>query len=90
MEKSMKREVVVIPFPFSDLSGTKRNLVSKDSHGELHIYNTLGQLQLFQSFRTLEKFFSKEINVEKLSDRIYFLQLKTKDGNINRKVIINH
>jgi mRNA interferase MazF len=24
MEKSMKGEVVIIPFPFSDLSGTKR------------------------------------------------------------------
>ena len=34
--------------------------------------------------------FEKEINVEKWSEGIYFLQVKTKDGIISRKVMINH
>jgi hypothetical protein len=57
---------------------------------ELRIYNTLGQLQLFQSFETLENVFSKEIHVEKWSDGIYFLQVKMKEGVVSKKVVVQH
>jgi hypothetical protein len=82
-------ELLVFPNPanssliISFQSSEKQNI-------ELRIYNTLGEVQLFQSFRTLEKLFEKEINVEKLRNGIYFLQVKTKEGLINKKVMMHH
>ncbi|HKR04706.1 MAG TPA: kelch repeat-containing protein [Bacteroidia bacterium] len=82
-------ELLVFPNP-ANSSFTISFTLSEKQIVELRIYNTLGEIQLFQSFRTLEKLFEKEINVERLSDGIYFLQLKTKERNLNRKVIISH
>jgi hypothetical protein len=88
-ENNFTNELFVFPNPTNSFLS-----ISFPSPGnqtiELRIYSTLGQLQFFQSFKSFEKLFQKEINVEELSEGIYFLQLKTKDGTINRKVIINH
>ncbi|MEP7171662.1 MAG: T9SS type A sorting domain-containing protein, partial [Bacteroidota bacterium] len=63
---------------------------SSNQNIELRIYNTLGKQIYFTKEEITAGKFEKEINVEKLSDGIYFLQLKTKEGNLNRKIIINH
>ncbi|HKR03891.1 MAG TPA: kelch repeat-containing protein [Bacteroidia bacterium] len=82
-------ELLIFPNP-TNSSLTISFSSSEKQNIELRLYNTLGEVQLFQSFKTLEKLFQKEINVEKMSGGIYFLQLKTNDGNINRKIIISH
>jgi len=57
---------------------------------ELRLYNTVGKQIYFSNEEITKGKFEKEINVEKLSGGIYFLQLKTEEGNINRKVMVNH
>jgi hypothetical protein len=94
-------ELFVFPNPASSrltisfTSSEKQKIVRKDSYVELRIYNTLGEVQLtvpisYRDGKLSGGKFEKEINVKKWSEGIYFLQLKTKDVTINRKVIINH
>ncbi|HKR03888.1 MAG TPA: kelch repeat-containing protein [Bacteroidia bacterium] len=86
-------ELLVFPNP-TNSSLTISFSSSEKQTVELRIYNTLGEVQLFQSFVPInigmEKGFSKEINVEKLGDGIYFLQLKTKEGIVSKKVVVQH
>jgi type IX secretion system substrate protein/galactose oxidase-like protein len=55
---------------------------------ELRIYNTLGEVQHSESFKTPGKFFEKEINVENLACGIYFLQLKLQNESVSKKIIV--
>ncbi len=57
---------------------------------ELHLYNTLGKQTYFSKEQTSSGKFEKEINVEKWSDGIYFLQVKMMDGMVNKKVVVQH
>jgi hypothetical protein len=88
-ENYFTNELLVFPNP-TNSSLTISYSSSEKQTVELRIYNTLGQLQLFQSFETLEKVFKKEINVEKWSEGIYFLQVKMKDGVMSKKVVVQH
>ena len=82
-------ELVVFPNPtnssltISFQSSTKQNI-------KLRIYNTLGKQIYFSKEETTKGKFEKEINVEKWSEGIYFLQVKMKEGNMSMKVVINH
>ena len=51
------------------------------------IYNTLGKEIYFSKEQIIKGNFEKEIDVKKMSDGIYFLQIKTQKGTLNRKVI---
>jgi hypothetical protein len=57
---------------------------------ELCIFNTLGKQIYFNKEEIIKGKFEKEINVEKWSEGIYFLQMKTKEGLMNKKIIVNH
>jgi hypothetical protein len=88
-ENNITNELLVFPNPANSaltisFSSAERQTV------ELRIYNTLGKQIYFSKEEITKGKFEKEINVEMLGGGIYFLQLKTNDGNINRKVIINH
>ncbi|MEO5569735.1 MAG: kelch repeat-containing protein [Bacteroidia bacterium] len=88
-ENNFNNELLVFPNP-TNSSITISFQSSSNQTIELRIYNTLGkQIYLEKAAITAGKY-EKEINVKKLSDGIYFLQVKMKEGNINRKVIINH
>src|SRR6185436_3487888 len=82
-------ELLVFPNPanstltISFLSSEKQNI-------ELRLYNTLGKQIYVEKEQTTKGKFEKEINLEKWNGGIYFLQLKTKNENINKKVIVNH
>jgi type IX secretion system substrate protein/galactose oxidase-like protein len=88
-EINLVSELLVFPDPanssltISFQSSSKQNM-------ELQIYNTLGKQIYFLKQETTKGKFEKEINVEKLSGGIYFLQVKTKERNMNRKIIISH
>jgi len=57
---------------------------------ELRLYDTLGKQIYFSKQEITTGKFEKEIYVEKWSSGIYFLQLKTRDGVINKKIIVQH
>ncbi|HKR05216.1 MAG TPA: kelch repeat-containing protein [Bacteroidia bacterium] len=71
------------PLTISFSSSGKQNI-------ELRIYNTLGKQIYFAKQEIAKGKFEKDINVEKLSEGIYFLQVKTKDGMMNKKVMVQH
>lgn len=82
-------ELLVFPNP-TNYSFTISFSSSEKQNIELCLYNTLGKEIYFSKEKITKGQFEKEINVQKWSDGIYFLQLKTKEGNKNGKVIINH
>ncbi|HKR03887.1 MAG TPA: kelch repeat-containing protein [Bacteroidia bacterium] len=91
-------ELFIFPNPANSsltISFLQRNPSGQSTENqniELRIYNTLGEVQLFQSFIPIsigmEKFFSKEINVEKLSGGIYFLHVKMEEHVMTRKIVV--
>jgi len=87
LPKADKLEVFPNPtnssFTISFLSSEKQTI-------ELRIYNPLGKQVYFSREEIISEKFEKEINAGNWSDGIYFLQLKTKDGNISRKVMLTH
>ncbi|MEO5570246.1 MAG: T9SS type A sorting domain-containing protein [Bacteroidia bacterium] len=88
-ENNLANELLVFPNP-TNSSITISFQSSSNQTIELRIYNTLGKLIYVEKEEITAGKYEKEINVEKMSDGIYFLQVKMKEGNINRKVIINH
>ncbi|HKR03890.1 MAG TPA: T9SS type A sorting domain-containing protein [Bacteroidia bacterium] len=88
-ENNTTKELLIFPNP-ANPSLTISFQSSSNQTIELRIYNTLGKQIYVEKEEITQGKFEKEINVEKLGSGIYFLQLKTKEGNINRKVIINH
>ncbi|HKR03892.1 MAG TPA: kelch repeat-containing protein [Bacteroidia bacterium] len=89
IENKSPKELLVFPNP-TNSSLTISFQSSSNQTIELHIYNTLGKQIYFSKEEITKGKFEKEINVEIWSEGIYFLQLKTTVGNINRKIIINH
>ncbi|MEP7168054.1 MAG: T9SS type A sorting domain-containing protein [Bacteroidota bacterium] len=57
---------------------------------EIRLHNPLGSQVYFSKEETSAGKFSKEINVANLNNGIYFLQVKTKDGVFNKKVVVEH
>ncbi|MEO5569734.1 MAG: kelch repeat-containing protein [Bacteroidia bacterium] len=57
---------------------------------ELRIYNTLGKQVYVEKEEITEGKFEKQINVEKWSDGIYFLQVKMQEDLFNKKIVIQH
>ena len=82
-------ELLVFPNPTNSSLTISFSSFEKQSI-ELRIYNTLGKQIYFSKEEIIKGKFEKEINVEKWSEGIYFLQLKIKDEIINRKIIISH
>jgi type IX secretion system substrate protein/galactose oxidase-like protein len=82
-------ELLVFPNP-ANSSLTISFSSSGNQTIELRIYNTLGKQVSFFKEKITKGKFEKEINVEKWSGGIYFLQVKTKEGMISKKVIVNH
>jgi hypothetical protein len=56
----------------------------------VRFYNPLGSLVYFSKEKTAGGKFSKEINAANLPDGIYFLEVKTKEGVLNKKVVVQH
>ncbi|HKR05215.1 MAG TPA: kelch repeat-containing protein [Bacteroidia bacterium] len=82
-------ELLVFPNP-ANSSLTISFPSSEKQTVELRLYNTLGKQIYFSKEEIAKGKFEKDINVEKLSEGIYFLQLKTKEGLMNKKVIVQH
>jgi|SRR6185436_6511501 len=82
-------ELLVFPNP-TNSSLTVSFHSSEKQNIELRMYSTLDKQIYFSKQEITKGKFEKEINVEKWSCGIYFLQLKTKNGTINKKVIVNH
>jgi hypothetical protein len=88
-ENNFTNELLVFPNP-TNSSLTISFSSSEKQKIELRIYNTLGKQIYFTKEEITKGKFEKEINVAKWSEGIYFLQVKTKEGNLSRKVIVNH
>jgi hypothetical protein len=88
-ENNFTNELLVFPNP-TNSSITLSFQSSEKQTIELRIYNTLGKQVYFSKEEIAGGKFEKKINVERFSNGIYFLQVRMKDGNMNRKVIINH
>ena len=88
-ENNFTNELLVFPNP-TNSSLTISFSTSEKQTVELRIYNTLGKQIYFTKEGIIKGKFEKEIHVEKWSDGIYFLQLKTNEGNLNRKVVVQH
>ncbi|MEO5569738.1 MAG: kelch repeat-containing protein, partial [Bacteroidia bacterium] len=88
-ENNFTNELLVFPNPtnssltISFQSSSKQNI-------ELRIYNTLGKQIYLEKAAIASGKFEKEINVKKLSDGIYFLQVKMAETIISKKVVIQH
>jgi hypothetical protein len=57
---------------------------------EISLYNTLGKQIYVGKSAIMKGKFKKEINVEKWTDGIYFLQVKMKEGVVSKKVMVQH
>jgi hypothetical protein len=57
---------------------------------ELRIFNTLGEEVYFSKEENATGKFSKEINVERLHNGIYFVKFKAKERVFNTKIIVQH
>ncbi|HKR05814.1 MAG TPA: ELWxxDGT repeat protein [Bacteroidia bacterium] len=57
---------------------------------DINLYNPLGSRVYFSKEETTAGKFSKEINVKNLPNGIYFLEVKTKEGVVNKKVVVQH
>jgi hypothetical protein len=89
-ETNFTNDLLVFPNPINS-SFTISFPSSEKQTVELRIYNTLGELNLFLPINIgMEKVFKKEINVEKWSEGIYFLQVKMKEGVVSKKVMVQH
>jgi type IX secretion system substrate protein/galactose oxidase-like protein len=88
-ENNFTNELLVFPNP-ANSSLTISFPSSEKQKIELRIYNTLGKQIYVEKEEITKGKFEKEINVKKLSGGIYFLQLKTKDGVMSRKVMVQH
>jgi hypothetical protein len=57
---------------------------------KLYLYDPIGSEVYFSNEKISAGKFSKEINVENFSNGIYFLEIKTKEGMMNKKVVVQH
>lgn len=57
---------------------------------EIKILNTLGEEVYFSKEQSTSEKFKKEINVQNLSNGIYFVLLKSGTGLVNKKIIVRH
>lgn len=88
-ENMQRNELIIFPNP-ANSSLTISFSSSQKQTVELRIYNTLGKQIYVEKEEITAGKFEKEINVEKLSDGIYFLQLKTKEGLMNKKIMVQY
>ncbi|MEO5571492.1 MAG: kelch repeat-containing protein [Bacteroidia bacterium] len=88
-EINFANELLVFPNP-TNSSLTISFQSSSKQYIELRIYNTLGKQIYVEKEEIAAGKFEKKINVEKLSDGIYFLQVKMKEGVISKKVVVQH
>jgi hypothetical protein len=88
-ENDLTNELLIFPNP-TNSSLTISFQSSEKQTVELRIYNTLGKQVYFSKEEIAGGKFEKEINVERFSNGIYFLQVRMKDGVVSKKVIVSH
>jgi len=85
-ENNQTVEHLIFPNP-TNFSFTISFELSTKENIELRIFNILGEVIYFSKEENTTGKFKKEINVQKLSKGIYFLQAKMNDRIINEKVV---
>ena len=53
------------------------------------VYDVLGQVLYQEDIPNISKKYSKEFDISKFVEGIYYLQMRTNEGTVNRKILIN-
>jgi len=85
-ENEIINEPTVFPNPTSSLITISFELLSMQNF-ELRIYNTLGQIVYFSEEENEFGKFEKQLNVQNLSNGIYYLQVRFKSTIFNEKIV---
>jgi hypothetical protein len=80
-------DILIYPNPSEDLFNIKFiSLVSQDL--ELRILNSIGEIVFVENKNQFIGEYSKQINLVEYPRAIYFLEIETEDGVINKKLIL--